>query len=342
MTMAVMKFYHPFCGAKRAWSTSVRQQKQSLVCMLATRSNSSSARSQSTLLAIEGAANARHTVPRTELWKVFTTAAVPMAGFGFMDQTVMLQAGHVIDCTLGVAFGLSTLTAAAFGQVCSDASGVLFGGTLERLASNMGLRKANLTTAQRLLPVVQRTKLLGALGGVIFGCCLGLANLLFIDTKRSSTLKLQALNEEQEFEFQVEASNEIPGVTTLTVRGPDVDGILASMTAALAVQGCSLIELHAKRLNEEDSHIHDVFSVVHRDTNERFDDDDLPALAQALLEATKTPMNHDAVQALTHDLERTVQALRSRVHKLEKVLRDKQIQVVPRSSSTTEMIGQET
>lgn len=44
-----------------------------------------------------------------QLWRVFTRAAVPMVGFGFTDQTVMLQAGNAIDCTLGVTFGMSTL-----------------------------------------------------------------------------------------------------------------------------------------------------------------------------------------------------------------------------------------
>lgn len=44
-----------------------------------------------------------------QLWRVFNRAAIPMIGFGFTDQTVMLQAGNAIDCTLGVTFGLSTL-----------------------------------------------------------------------------------------------------------------------------------------------------------------------------------------------------------------------------------------
>lgn len=47
-----------------------------------------------------------------QLWRVFNRAAVPMIGFGFTDQTVMLQAGNAIDCTLGVTFGLSTLVSA--------------------------------------------------------------------------------------------------------------------------------------------------------------------------------------------------------------------------------------
>lgn len=40
-----------------------------------------------------------------------------MVGFGFMDNLVMIQAGDMIDSTIGVTLGLSTLTAAAFGQV---------------------------------------------------------------------------------------------------------------------------------------------------------------------------------------------------------------------------------
>lgn len=59
---------------------------------------------------------------------------LPMVGFGIMDQTVMIQAGNMIDCTIGVQFGLSTLTAAAVGGLISNLSGVIFGGTLETLA----------------------------------------------------------------------------------------------------------------------------------------------------------------------------------------------------------------
>lgn len=45
-------------------------------------------------------------------------AAVPMVGFGIMDQTIMIQAGDLIDSTLGSKLALPTLYAAACGQVC--------------------------------------------------------------------------------------------------------------------------------------------------------------------------------------------------------------------------------
>jgi hypothetical protein len=227
-----------------------------------------------------------------------------MIGFGFMDQTIMLHAGNVIDCTIGVTFGLSTLTAAAIGQVCSDASGVLFGGTLESLFLSLGLPKAGLSALQRSLPLVRRVQLAGSLIGVITGCCLGLVNLVFIDTNRSSTLKLQAFNEEQEFEFQIEASNGLrKGFTALKVTGPDVDGLLASMTAALAVRGCSLVELHAQRSRNEEvasdgtqKQIEDIFYVVNRETGMPFEDEDLEELARGLLDSTRTPMNVNSVK----------------------------------------------
>lgn len=249
-----------------------------------------------------------------------------------MVSPISLQAGHAIDCTLGVTFGLSTLTAAAFGQVCSDASGVLFGGTLESIAARAGLPKAGFTSAQRALPVVKRTKLAGNLFGVILGCSLGLLNLLFIDTNRSSTLKLQAFNEESEFDFTIEASNAMrPNHTALTVRGPDVDGLLASMTAALAVRGCSLVELHAMREVEDDENnksIRDIFYVVKRETGEPFDDDELEDLAKGLLDSTRTPMNVNSVKAAMHELESTNSYLQARVKKLEQVVYDRQITVV--------------
>jgi hypothetical protein len=278
---------------------------------------------------------------RQQLWAVFVQAAVPMVGFGFMDQTVMLQAGHAIDCTIGVTFGLSTLTAAAFGQVCSDASGVLFGGTLESLANRAGLPQAGLSVVQRSLPIIKQTKLAGSFVGVILGCTLGLFNLFLIDTDRSSTLKLQAFTGEQEFEFQIEASNAARvDATALTVRGPDLDGILASMTAALVVRGCSLVELHAMYKttgetegNNEDREIVDTFYVVDRETGEPFHDEDLEDLAKSILDATRTPMNITVVRSKMKELEKLNANLKDRVQRLELVVIEKQIKVIPRAGA---------
>ena len=48
------------------------------------------------------------------------TLAVPMFGFGVMDNLVMIQAGEAIDASIGVTFGLATMTSAAMGQIVSE------------------------------------------------------------------------------------------------------------------------------------------------------------------------------------------------------------------------------
>jgi Transmembrane protein 65 len=53
---------------------------------------------------------------RAELRTLFVASAIPMIGFGFMDQFVLIQAGGYIDATLGVSLGLATMTAAAAGM----------------------------------------------------------------------------------------------------------------------------------------------------------------------------------------------------------------------------------
>jgi Transmembrane protein 65 len=68
-----------------------------------------------------------------------------------MDQCVMISCGDLIDSTLGVRFGLATLTAAACGQVFSDVTGVCFGGVVQSFATKLGLPEPDLTPAQRKL-----------------------------------------------------------------------------------------------------------------------------------------------------------------------------------------------
>jgi hypothetical protein len=130
------------------------------------------------------------------------------------------------------------------------------------------------------------------------------------------------------------------------------------MTAALALRGCSLIELHAKRkvsglsiaeieqdgvvVSQQDADgsttsdlptapmgVQDVFYVVDRNTGEPFEDDELHDLAQSLLEATRTPMNAIGVKAVINELEKSNHALKQRVHRLEEVVKERQIRVVP-------------
>lgn len=118
-------------------------------------------------------------------------SAVPMVGFGFMDNTIMINMGEALDLTLGVRFGLSTLTAAAFGQVFSDVAGVLFGGTIEELAEKCGLPDPELTNDQKELQLVKLLSVTSQMGGVVIGCILGMGWLLTKDAEAAERMKKQ-------------------------------------------------------------------------------------------------------------------------------------------------------
>jgi hypothetical protein len=292
----------------------------------------------------------------TQLRAHYISNGLPMVGFGLMDQTgkviihhqgivlnvshfilyyylllissqtkpkVMIQAGNVIDCTLGVTFGLSTLSAAAVGGLISNVSGIIFGGTLESLAKAAGLPHSNLTAAQRNLPFVKRNRLLSQALGVFMGCCLGLLNLLFIDTERSSSLKLQQFTEDTEFAFEVEAHNDDPNATTLIIRGPDNDGLLAGMTAALSLNGCSILDVSAHKL--PDGTIEDKFSIVRQGTGKRLEDEELVGVSKLLLEAThQSPL---LLKAQMNEVEEQNRQLQERIKHLEGLLIKRRVTV---------------
>lgn len=126
-----------------------------------------------------------------QLRVVFIASAAPMVGFGFMDNLVMIRAGDAIDNSIGVRFGLATLTAAAFGQVFSDVAGVMFGGVVEDFFTRIGMPVPTITAAQRQLRSVKLTGTVGAVCGVVVGCLLGMVNLAFMDLEAAERLKKQ-------------------------------------------------------------------------------------------------------------------------------------------------------
>jgi GAF domain-containing protein len=120
------------------------------------------------------------------------TLAVPMFGFGVMDNLVMIQAGEAIDASIGVTFGLATMTSAAMGQIVSDVSGTLSGGAVEAMATRLGLPHAGLTRAQLGLRQVKVSGTVGAAVGVGCGCIVGMSCLLFMDLDKAERLKKKA------------------------------------------------------------------------------------------------------------------------------------------------------
>jgi len=269
-----------------------------------------------------------------------------MVGFGFMDQTVMVHAGNMIDLTFGVTLGLSTLSAAACGQICSDVAGVTFGGAIESLAARCGLPEPKLSGRQQSLRVVKRVGFAGRVVGVVVGCVLGLTNLLFIDASRTQQLKLEARNEA---DHSVSVSNrDRKDATTVTVVGPDTDGLVASIATTLANAGFSLVEVRGGPASGEDddgdndddvvvaaakdSRISDVFTV--RKDGDIVDDADLDSLARLVVDACRQPKQAVALQADNKRLHEENKKLRD---KLDALLHERRVTIARRG--TTHLYG---
>ncbi|KAL3800865.1 hypothetical protein HJC23_001702 [Cyclotella cryptica] len=256
------------------------------------------------------------------------------------------------------------------GQIFSGIGGVVFGDALEELFHRIAPGTSiNMTKAQRNLRLSRSVGLLGGIVGVTLGCALGLVNLFFVDEYKASLLKLHALEEGQEFEFEVEVDNEVnPGYTTVIVRGPDVDGVLASITACIASCGCSVAELHAGYRKEGDlvistgeestapvgendaphgtisastavesltsllhpppPRVEDIFLIRDRSTQQALENEDLENLGQQILAAAKDPLNSHSLKSRLEELQFENDALAERVLLLERMLESRQIKVV--------------
>ena len=71
--------------------------------------------------------------------KVAMVTSIPMIGFGFADNFIMIIAGDAIDASFGVTFGISTLAAAGLGNLVSDIAGISIGDGIEAVCARHGL-----------------------------------------------------------------------------------------------------------------------------------------------------------------------------------------------------------
>ncbi|KAL2080181.1 hypothetical protein ACEWY4_023974 [Coilia grayii] len=120
--------------------------------------------------------------------------AIPFVGFGFLDNAIMIAAGTQIELSIGVTFGISTMAAAALGNLVSDLAGLGLAGYVEALAARLGMQVPELTPKQADMWQTRVSSHLGKAIGVTIGCILGMFPLLF-------------LNEEDEKEKQKEAQS---------------------------------------------------------------------------------------------------------------------------------------
>lgn len=109
----------------------------------------------------------------------FLQQFIPFIGFGFFDNFIMILAGDYIDSRLGVAFGISTMAAAAIGNTFSDVIGVQIAGVIETAGAAMGLPASGLTELQRCDIRMRILKNTGMVLGIVVGCMLGMAPLVY-------------------------------------------------------------------------------------------------------------------------------------------------------------------
>ncbi|CAH2285878.1 transmembrane 65 isoform X3 [Pelobates cultripes] len=87
--------------------------------------------------------------PTTEqLRHVFIHNALPFVGFGFLDNAIMIAAGTQIELSIGVILGISTMAAAALGNLVSDLAGLGLAGYVEAISSRLGLPIPDLNPKQ--------------------------------------------------------------------------------------------------------------------------------------------------------------------------------------------------
>ena len=116
--------------------------------------------------------------------------SIPFVGFGFMDNAILILAGDMIDFHLGVMLGITTMCAAAIGNIVSDVAGVLLGTAVEDFcAIYLKLPVPKLSNAQRQLRSVRFANQAGTAIGLVVGCIIGMFPLLFLDVERTHALK---------------------------------------------------------------------------------------------------------------------------------------------------------
>jgi tRNA-specific adenosine deaminase 1 len=128
----------------------------------------------------------------SDLKLVALAQGIPFIGFGIMDNAILIIAGDAIDHSLGVVLGISTMCAAAIGNIVSDVAGVMLGTVVEDFCARLGLPRPSLSSAQRQLRSVRFAGQFGICVGLVIGCIIGMFPLLFIDSEHIQKLKQDA------------------------------------------------------------------------------------------------------------------------------------------------------
>ncbi|XP_073535963.1 transmembrane protein 65 isoform X1 [Phyllobates terribilis] len=116
-----------------------------------------------------------------QLKHVFVHNALPFIGFGFLDNAIMIAAGTQIEFHIGALLGISTMAAAALGNLVSDLAGLGLAGYVEAISSRLGLPIPDLSPKQADMWQTRVSAHMGKAIGVAIGCILGMFPLLFFN-----------------------------------------------------------------------------------------------------------------------------------------------------------------
>lgn len=112
---------------------------------------------------------------------------MPFIGFGFLDNFIMIVAGDYIDLTLGTTLCISTMAAAALGNLISDVAGIGSAWYVETLSGKFGVVAPVLTPEQINMSSTRWFSNLGKAIGVSIGCLLGMVPLLFLPVHKKKS-----------------------------------------------------------------------------------------------------------------------------------------------------------
>ncbi|CAL8365867.1 unnamed protein product [Arctogadus glacialis] len=131
-------------------------------------------------LAIDQANQEAPQLTGAEIRYVLLHNAIPFVGFGFLDNAIMIAAGTQIELSIGVTLGISTMAAAALGNLVSDLAGLGLAGYVEALALRLGMQVPDLTAEQLDLWQTRLSSHMGKAIGITIGCILGMFPLFFL------------------------------------------------------------------------------------------------------------------------------------------------------------------
>lgn len=109
--------------------------------------------------------------------------AIPFVGFGFLDNAILIIAGEYIDLTIGMTLGISTMAAAALGNIVSDVSGIGLAHYVEAATNRLGYQSPKLSSKQTEMPQTRFVTNMGRALGIVVGCFIGMFPLLFYGSK---------------------------------------------------------------------------------------------------------------------------------------------------------------